>query len=102
MMVYVSYFLDQTAFFVVFILENDYDNDVKVNTNIAGNLEIDYLKPKEILSKSKNLKTKTSLTVSAVDTSTSQALDVNGQSVIHLEPTTSEFMTLQVLIIRGT
>ena len=102
MMVYVSHFLDQIAFFVVFILENDYDNNVKVSTNIAGHLEIDYLKPKAILSKSKNLKTKTSLIVTAVDASTSQALNVNGQSVIHLEPTTSEFMTLQVVIIRGT
>ena len=102
MIVYFSHFLDQNVFFIVFIVENVHDNDVIVRTNISGNLEVDYLKPKAILSKSKNLKTKTSLSVSAVDSSTGQAIEINGQSVIHLEPTTSDFMTLEVLTIRGT
>ena len=96
-----SHFLEQSKFFIVFIVDNVYNDDVIVRTNISGKLEVDYLKAKAILSKSKSWKEKTSLTVTAVDASTGQALNVNGKSVIHLESTTSEFMTLQVLAIRG-
>ena len=96
-----SQFLDENNFFVVFIVENDHHADVIVRTNISGILEVDHLKPKEFLTKRKKWKTKKSLTVSAVDASTNRAVDINGQSIIHLESKTSEYLTLKVLNIKG-
>ena len=96
-----SQFLDENRFFVVFVVENDHNADVTVRTSISGMLEVDHLKPKEILTKGRKWKTKKSLSISAVDASTNRTVNINGQSIIHLESKTSEYLTLKVLKIEG-
>ena len=101
MILSLSQFLDENSFFVVFVVENDHNANVTVRTNISGMLEVGHLKPKEILTKSKKWTTKKSLSASVVDASTYRTVNINGQSIIHLESKTSEYLTLKILKIEG-
>ena len=93
--------LDQSKYFMSFVLVNDHHGDVIVTTNISGQLEIDNLKPTETVLKSKKWVTKKFVSVSAIEVSTNRAIDINGQSVIHLKPTTKELMPMTFLRVKG-
>ncbi|CAB3992609.1 uncharacterized protein LOC113676378 [Paramuricea clavata] len=92
---------DENRFFAMFVLVNNYQGDVLVTTNVSGELEIDHLKLTKKVVKSKQWKTKKWLSVSAVDATTNRTVDINGHSVIHLEPTIKNLISLNVLYIQA-
>ncbi|XP_028412359.1 uncharacterized protein LOC114535177 [Dendronephthya gigantea] len=91
---------DENKFFLVFVLVNNYHGDVFVTTNVSGKVEKFNLKPGNRVVKSKKWKTERSLILSAVDVSTNQTVDINGQSIIHLQSTSKERVSLRVLTIQ--
>ena len=93
--------VDENIFFLIFLLVNDHRGDVLVTTNVSGQLEVNNIKPTKTVATSKRWKTKTWVTVSAIDATTNQTVNINGQSVVKLKPTTEEFLTLKVLHIQG-
>ena len=97
------YFLQiaEKKFVLIFLLVNDHRGDVLVTTNVSGQLDVNYIKPMKTVAISKTWKTKTSVTVSAIDATTNQTVNINEQSVVYLEPTTEEFLSLKVLNIKG-
>ena len=96
-----SHILDENKFFAVFLLVNNYHGDVLVTTNVSGQLEFEHLKPTKKVVKSKQWKTKKWLSVSAVDATTNRTVDINEHSIIHLEPTIKDLISLNVLYIQG-
>ena len=96
-----SHILDENKFFAAFVLVNNYHGDVLVTTNVSGQLEIEHLKPTKKVVKSKKWKTKKWFSVSAVDATTNRTVDINEHSVIHLETTIKDLISLNVLYIQG-
>ncbi|CAB4021189.1 Hypothetical predicted protein, partial [Paramuricea clavata] len=86
---------DESKFYVVIVLVNNCRGDVLVTTNVSGQLKIDHLKPTKTVVKSKRWKTKKWLSVSVVDATTNRTVDINGHSVIHLEPTIKKLISLK-------
>ena len=64
-------------------------------------MEIDNLKPKATVMKKMKWVTKKLVTVSAVEASTNDAVNINGQLVFHLEPTTKELTSIKFLHVKG-
>ncbi|XP_028412377.1 uncharacterized protein LOC114535195 [Dendronephthya gigantea] len=92
---------DENKFFLVFILVNNYHGDVLVTANVSGKFAKFNLKPTNRVVKSKKWKTERSLILSAVDASTNQTVDINGQSIICLQSTSKERVSLRVLTIQA-
>ena len=94
-------YVDQSKYFISFLLVNDHHNNVIVTTKVTGQVEIDNLKPEATVMKDMKWVTKKLVTVSAVEASTNEAVHINGQAVIHLEPTTKELISTKFLHIEG-
>ncbi|XP_028399294.1 Schwann cell myelin protein-like isoform X1 [Dendronephthya gigantea] len=88
---------DESNFFLVFLLVNNYQDDVLFTTNVSGQLEKFRLKPTQTVVRVKRWKTKKTLVVRAVVAGTNQKVFINGQSVINLYPTIKEIISLNVL-----
>ena len=101
MVVYLPQFLDRIKYFVIFVLENHYSKDVIVRINISGKLKVNHVRARAFLTISKNWNTKKMLSITAIDAATKRALYINGRSVIHLQSTIKQRLTLKVLKIRG-
>ena len=92
---------DQSKYFVSFLLINDHHGNVIVTTDVSGQVEIDNLKPKATVLKRMKWVTKKVVTVSAVEASTNEAVNINGQPVIHLEPTSKGLTSMKFLRIKA-
>ena len=92
---------DENRFFIIFLLVNGHRRDVLVTANLSGQLEVNRIKPTKMLSKSKIVKTRTSLTLTAIDAITNQTVNINGKSVVYLEPIIEKLLSLRVLHITG-
>ena len=93
--------VDQSKYFISFVLVNDHHGNVIVTTNVSGRMEIDNLKPKATVMKKMKWVTKKLVTVSAVEASTNESVNINGQPVFHLEPTNKELISTKFLHIKG-
>jgi hypothetical protein len=92
---------DENKFFLIFLLVNTHHGDVLVTTNVSGQLEIKHLKPSKTFLMNKKWKTTKSVTVSAADATTNRTVNINGKSVVHMEPTIKELVLMSVLFIQG-
>ena len=98
---FLLHFVDKRNFFIVFLLVNKYRGEVLITTNVSGRLKSFHLKPTKTVVKIRRWKTRKSLAVSAVDAGTNQIVHINGQSVVYLNPTMIELISLNVLRIQG-
>ena len=100
-MAFFPHIVDENKYFLILLFVNNHNDDVLVTTNVSGLLKINYLKPAKTVVVSKKWKTKTSVTVSAIDAATNQTVNINGESLVYLEPTIKESVSLKVLHIKG-
>ena len=100
-MAFFPHIVDENKYFLIFLLVNNHNDDVFVTTNVPGLLEINHLKPGKTVVVGKKWKTKTSVTVSAIDAATNQTVNINGESLVYLEPTIEESISLNVLHVKG-
>ena len=100
-MAFFPHIVDENKYFLILLLVNNHNGNVLVTTNVSGLLEINHLKPRKTVVVSKKWKTKTLVTVSAIDAATNLTVNINGESLVYLEPTIKESVSLKVLYIKG-
>ncbi|XP_028411928.1 lysyl oxidase homolog 2-like [Dendronephthya gigantea] len=86
-------------YFLVFLMVNEYNSDVLVTTDVSGQLNNFNLKKGGTMLKSEVVKGKNTFSLSAVNAETEEAVHINGQPVVNLEPTSKEEMSLHLLTV---